>query len=347
MSPNSRAAAANAGRSARGETLSSRRRKARPRLEMLEPRLVLSAFTWTGLDSSSPTLWSDANNWLGGVAPTPGSTVIFLPLDSQTIPPSSSGPFAGDSYPTGTTIDIDSADASSITIEDAYTFESDINSPTGGALTLDNNASIVIDPTATLTLQQGLKVNFPGNAAINFSGDSPSSTSLDLLSQQVDYPGTQSGLRPIQIGGNGTMTLGSTTTLLKWNVTVGTGSTAIVPATVFPQIGAVSGSGIVQMQGSPDDGTHLSLNLPPGQAEDFAGTIGGAGGLLSMDAGNSGQGQGAGVQYINNINPDDSGAFVLQVNAGTMLVQRHSRRPAAQRRPGRDVRRPRQDDHHG
>ena len=36
--------------------------------------------------------------------------------------------------------------------------------------------------------------------------------------------------------------------------------------------------------------------------------------------GNSGLGQGAGVQYIENINPDDSGAFALQINAGTMIV---------------------------
>ena len=210
---------------------------------MLEPRLVLSSFTWTGLDSSSPTLWSDPENWLGGVAPSPGSSVNFLLPDSQMIPDSpATNPFAGEAYPTGTTIDIDSADVGAITIEGSYTFENDPNS-SGGALTLDPNSSITIDPTASLTLAGGLQVNFPGSAAVNFSGNAPQLTSLDLVSFLVTFPGTQTGLRPVQIGGNGTITLGSTTTLLNWNIDVGQGSTVQVPPAVIPKIGSLSGSG--------------------------------------------------------------------------------------------------------
>ncbi len=280
---------------------------------MLEPRLVLSSFTWTGLDSNSPTLWSDGGNWLGGVVPSPGSTVNFLPLDSQTDPSS------GESYPTEATVAIDSADVSTINVDDSYTFQA-ADDGSSGTLTLDPNSSIAIDATGSLTLAQGLQVNFPGSATVSFSGNGPDNASLLLQTQEVKYPGTPGGLRPVQIGGNGTMILGSTTTLLQWNVEVGQGSTASVPDSVNPSIGSLSGGGEVNMDGAPGDGTHLSLNPPPGSSEDFDGTIDGSGGVVSMDDGNAGQGQIAGVQFINNINPDDSGAFALQINAGTMVV---------------------------
>ena len=123
------------------------------------------------------------------------------------------------------------------------------------------------------------------------------------------------------------MTLGSTTTLLGWNLNVAAGSTVVVPGEVQPHIGSLSGDGEVK-EGPPSQGeqTQLSINPPTGETDEFDGVIDGSGGIVSMDAGNATQGQGAGTQIIGSINPPDppdpngSGAFQLQINSGAMLV---------------------------
>ncbi len=288
---------------------SRRRRAIGAALEPLEERLVLTSnvYTWSGLGDGQT--WSLNTNWQGNVVPPSEAAVVF-PLISSL--PKESG---GGSNPTNGTIDIDSADVSSITADDSYTFQGEGNN---GTLTLDANSSIVIAATATVTLQAGLDVTVPGTTTVSFSGNAPTSTGLDVVTQQVSFPGP-TGLRPIKVGGSGTLTLGSTTTLLGWNVFVGANSTATVNEFTFPQIGSLSGSGMVEMQGSPTDGTHLSVNPPQGVTSEFDGMIEGSGGLFSIDDGND-PGQNAGTQIIGTINPGDAGEYQLEVNSGTMQV---------------------------
>ena len=312
--PISPASSDSARRPAGGWTSSRRRRRIRPGLESLERRLVLSSetFTWTGLDDG--TSWSDAKNWLGDAVPPAGSAVVFPAVDSET---TSSGVL----YPPNGTIAIDTADVSSMTVEGTYVFQGANSGFPQGALTLDANASIVIsNPSATVTFQQGLQMNFPGSTTVSFTGNGSGAPSIDLLTQQIEYPGA-SGLRPIKIGGKGTMTLGSTTTLLGWNLNVAAGSTIRVPGEVQPHIGSLSGDGEVN-EGPPSafESTQLSINPPSGESDEFDGVIDGSGGIVSMDSGNAAQNQGAGTQIIGSINPTGSGEFQLQINSGTMLV---------------------------
>jgi autotransporter-associated beta strand protein len=53
-----------------------RKQSFRPRLEALEDRLAPATHNWTGLSTDSSN-WSDAANWAGNVAPSPGDDLIF------------------------------------------------------------------------------------------------------------------------------------------------------------------------------------------------------------------------------------------------------------------------------
>ena len=308
-------------RCTRVDTLARKRRASRAALEPLERRLALTgvAFTWSGADGvDGGHTWSDSGNWENGRVPLlPGSAVTFPPLGSLTV--------NGQQYPQNTTIyvdNVDDADVSMLTVNGSYSFEADPIAPSG-PLTLDANSSIVIAPGASVTFVEGLDLKLPGSTTVSFSGDSPSSTGLDVQAQPFVGP-TPNALRPIKIGGSGTLTLGSTTTLLGSNIIVGPGSTASVGSQAAPQIGTLSGSstgaGTVEMNGSSTDGTQLSINPQPDTSAEFDGAIEGSGGILSLDDGNGSVGQNAGTQIIGSINPYNTGDFQLQVNSGTLQV---------------------------
>ncbi len=286
-----------------------RRARADLVLEALESRLAMSAaVVWSGLDAANPTLWNDAANWIGDQVPSAGASVEFPKVDSLNV--------NGVLYPTGNTVDIQqSADVSAMQIGDSYTIES-TNST--GVLTLDPGAAITVSGQNSLILQQGLRVDIPGATQVSFSGLTPQATAVDLKTQQVTYPGTVQGLLPVNLGGDGTLLLDSTTNLLKTSVNVGTGSAAMVPSGVFPQVGSLTGPGTVQMNGAPGDATHLSMNPPPGETDQFTGTISGSGGLFSIDGGNAPAGQAAGTQVIGSFNPSGAVGFQIQVNSGSM-----------------------------
>src|SRR4051812_27456785 len=55
--------------------------------EGLEPRLLMSTYTWTGASTASDN-WSDAANWAGGVAPQTsekGVVVVFNTTDALSV----------------------------------------------------------------------------------------------------------------------------------------------------------------------------------------------------------------------------------------------------------------------
>jgi hypothetical protein len=304
---------------ARGSNLSPRSRQVRPRLEGLEGRLLLSNVTYTWTGGGDETTWSDASNWQENVNPPvaavpPAGAAVIFPANSP-----------------GDTIDIDNADVSSITADASYTFEGDPNNNSNfvsGQLTLDNNASIITTAASSLDVQQpsdiggsNLELDFAGTTTLEGGG------SLGVYTQAIEYNGVGAVVLPIKIG-SGTITIGSSTSMLKSNVTLGPGGVANIPRGSDAHIGSLSSSGSggtppeVDLGGTnEEDNTALSLNVPVGVSETFDGVIGGSGGVLSMDSENAPAGtNAAGTQTIESINPGASGQFEIDINAGTMLV---------------------------
>ena len=95
----------------------------------------------------------------------------------------------GVSYPPSGTIDVEYAEVDSITVEDSYVFEPVNDDTPEDSITLDANASISItNPSATVTFQTGLQLNFPGSSSVTFTGNTTESPNIELLTQQVMYP---------------------------------------------------------------------------------------------------------------------------------------------------------------
>ncbi len=293
MQPVHGAASAIAGRRA----CPSRRRKAHPDLEVLETRLVLSPYVWTGLDSKSPTLWNDPGNWLGGQVPTAGSAVLFQAEDSQT-----DGSRA--TYPTGTTVDIDSADVSSITVQDNYTLEGDQSSASFGQLTLDSNATITTSSGDKLTFADDLKLDGYGGTTESGAG-----------TVEIDEQG-QPDLNLTQVTvSSGTLSVPQTTEFGSTLITVDASATLEVGEGTHSTIGSLNGDGTVDMDGYQ---ATLAIDTPQNESDVFAGSFGGVGGTIQME--------GAGTLTIGNISSDDpgdfedSGGYQLDVGSGTVLL---------------------------
>src|SRR5262245_1579812 len=65
----------------RGKTIVNKRPRYRLAVEELETRLAPAQFIWTG--AAGNTAWSNAGNWLGGIAPSAASTLADLVFDSR------------------------------------------------------------------------------------------------------------------------------------------------------------------------------------------------------------------------------------------------------------------------
>ena len=151
--PISGLAPARAGRDVQHPGRFARRQRTRLNLEPLESRVVLSGtYTWTGL--SDGISWDSGGNWAGGQVPKAGASVVFPPIDSETDPTTSLP------YPPISTIILESADVSSLKIQDNYTFEGNAKDPSD-ELTLDPNATITTGAGDVLTISSNLQLNEP------------------------------------------------------------------------------------------------------------------------------------------------------------------------------------------
>ena len=175
-------------------TSSTRRRTARPSLEFLERREVLSTFTWTG--TAGDGIWDTGTNWQGDVAPKTGPVDLVFPNTS-----------------TNPTITLQSDDTglvvNSLTVQGGnYTLQG----PTSNAsqqLTLAAGATVSLESTfgGTLTICTS---SAPNSLAPNFLGSTTldSGGKLTLNNSTVSYSGVPSSLLMFQVDASN-LTLGS------------------------------------------------------------------------------------------------------------------------------------------
>jgi hypothetical protein len=305
MEPVRRAASAVARWATGRLRISSRRRQIRPDIEVLDRRVALSSatYTWSGLGDG--TTYSLAANWQQNQVPPAGSLVFFPAISA--LPRQSNG----DPNLTMGTILVDTADVSSLTVEDTYTFTADTHSKGKKAnFTLDKIATLdAASRGNVLTFANSLQVTILGTVAETGDGEI-------LLSQNIVYPGGYQ-LTPFTIG-SGTMVV-QTPGLPNNLIVVDPLATLLVLDNASSTIGGLSGSGTIQV-GQHASGTQTLLNIttPRGESDVFTGTIDGAGGTVQLN--------GLGSLTLDYVNYDPqtqsvgTGAFDLMVASGTMLV---------------------------
>ncbi len=309
--------------------------------EILEPRLALvggiTTYTWTALGDGMS--WSDPNNWshLGFIpgfgvtgVPTAGSNIVFppfynLPANSPTTINFNS-PYG--SFPIGL-----------FTIEGSYTFD-------GNPITI-NNAIIVVNPLGGLTdstlLLSGLTMG-PQSTIYTYSGstlniaDADDPTGLKLIlpngvtkggsgqllidTQNVLAPYVGFSLQPFEIAG-GSVTIGATSTYTGSRFVVDPGGGLDVSDDAALSIGALSGSGTVDLGGTSaaGDTTSLTVSEPAAQADVFSGLIDGLGQFIlkgngTLTTGAIDFGDAGGIQVLlGSLNADGA------VSVGTLSVQ--------------------------
>ena len=306
-----------------------RRLKARPRLEVLEPRLTPSTYVWTALGDGQT--WNDPNNWarLGPskptqppAVPTPYSDVIFPPI--ATLPAGSS-----------TTINFNFIylymPLNSITIEGAYTF-------TGNPVTIDQSLSLAnpftpnsgattaIIQLAGLELQPGVVVSAASGSTLKL-GTTAAPTSLQLLlegsltktgggdlaidTRNVSYSNVTT-VQPIPVVINGgSITLGTSVNLTGVSFQTNSQSGLVVNDNVVALIQSLTGTGLVNLAGTTiaGDQTSLAVAVPIGTSDQFGGLIDGIGSFIMT---------GTGTLMTGAI--DFGGSGGLQITGGTLDV---------------------------
>src|SRR5262249_19820395 len=143
-----------------------------PNLESLEIRITPTTRTWLGVDGNN---WSDALNWVGNVAPSPGDDLVFAASAANSHP---SNDFAA-----GTTF-------GSITISSADYVLSGNQVKLSHGISATYSSGTTIDHIDTVLLD--------GTVSVGAGGE------LDLL-------GTISGTAGLTFSGGGTLTLGGST----------------------------------------------------------------------------------------------------------------------------------------
>ena len=287
------------------------RRRPRPRLrpsaEPLERRLVLDAsggtYTWTALgDGTSfddPNNWSHPGSYTGSVGvpgvPSLGSNLVFPPL--LWLPANSPATinFNGNygSYPFG-----------SITIDDSYTFD-------GNAVAVGNgivvaNAAFVKPTDATIllagvNLSRGATIAIQPGATLNL-GDATNLTGVQLTlqdgltvggggqlvvdTQTVTQPRYGFQLQTFEIAGS-TVTLGTTVNFSNCLFQIDANSTLDVADDAAVEVGSLSGSGSVDLEGTgaAGDTTGLTAFTPAGESDQLSGPVGGDGQLTMQGNG--------------------------------------------------------------
>jgi hypothetical protein len=306
-----------------------RRPKARPRVEVLEPRLTPSTYVWTALGNGQT--WNDSNNWLRlgpskptqpPVVPTPYSDVIFPPI--ATLPTRSS-----------TTIEFNFIyiymPLDSITIDGAYTF-------TGNPVTIDQSLSLANPFTpqsgattatiqlAGLALQPGVVVSTASGTTLQL-GTTATPTSLQLVlkgglaktgggnlaidTKSVSYS-NQTTVLPIPVAINGgSVTLGTSVNLAGVSFQISSQSGLVIADNAAARVQSIEGTGLVNLAGKTNSGdqTSLAVAVPIGTSDQFGGLIDGIGSFIM-----------AGTGTLSTGTIDFSGSGGVQVTAGTLDV---------------------------
>lgn len=284
------------------------RRRARsiPHLEVLERRLTPSTYTWTG--GGDGTAWNDPNNWEHTVPTTPYeatgtptfySNVVF-PAYTPALPAGSSKTinfnFSGFNFP-----------VKSLTVEDSYTF-------TGNSIQINNllattnsyatafgpaNATFLLSGMtlaagATINTDSGstLQISNAGNTSglqLSFQNDVSKTGAGQLVidTPAINYP-TGPNFQPIPITiASGTLTLGASVNMPGVNLAIATDSTVTIADGVAAQVGAITGGGEINLDGTTavGDQTSLTVVVNPAVSDQFAGSIEGVGQFIVTGSG--------------------------------------------------------------
>ncbi len=276
-----------------------------PRVEYLERRIVLSTYLWTALGDGQT--WTDPQNWLHfdpkshmqqTGSPTPFADVVFPPI--ATLPKGTTGPINFNStfvyFP-----------LNSLTIDDSYTFDGNpiaidqtlsLNNPiatSGGgtvaSILLDGlkfSAGATISSQAGSTLQiaattdpTGLQLGLQGNLIKSGGGG------LVINTQSITFPTTPTLLPvPVSIAG-GSITLGASVNLNAINFQVASASSLVIADNVTAGIGTLTGTGLVNLDGTAvaGDQTSLTVLVPVATTDQFTGLINGDGKLIKAGNG--------------------------------------------------------------
>lgn len=192
-------------------------------LDMLEPRILLTTYTWTGAADAN---WSTAGNWLGGVAPADNEVGVSVVFDSNTTR------FTSTNDRTGLSIDTISFDNIGVLVN-------------GNAATL--TTAITATPTASNNIVD-LPLALSGTVAVTVG----STTAGGVLYIHNVLSGS-GGLTKAGVGGTylqGNNTYAGTTT-------INAGTVALTSNTA---LGATSGATVVNSGGSlmlAADGLHV------------------------------------------------------------------------------------------
>ena len=263
-----------------------RRKRARPGLEQLEQREVLSAFTWAG--TAGDGNWDTGTNWVGGIAPKSGPVDITFSTTA-----------------TDQTITLQSDDTglqfSSLTVAGGtYTLQG----PTTNGnqqLTLAAGATVSLDMTkgASLTICPPSPGSLGANSlALNFLGATTLSGGgvLTFNNGAVSYSGNPVSLLPLTVDGS-ILTLGSSASFAKSLLQLANRGDLVVNDGVSPSVGSLTGTGTIQLSvaGGKTGTTGLIVNTPSGESDQLLGNVQGPGGTITM--------AGAGSLVIARINP--------------------------------------------
>jgi hypothetical protein len=285
------------GHSSRPANARSRGRRARPILESLERREVLSTFTWTAGDGS----WDNPGNWQGNQAPTSGRVDIVFPSTSS--PVTITLPTI---YP--------SLSITSMTVQGgSYTLqgpmaqnEQPLNLAAGAKIATALNSTLTIAPSSGSDTNS-LPLNFVGNVTKTGMG------SLVLNNIIYFFPTTpQTPASQIFDVSAGTVAIESSPSLAAFKFQIESGATVFVPDGSTPTLGSLSGAGALLVGMSSNPNTGVILQTPTGVSDHFTGSITGTGGLIYIG--------GQGTLDVGSIDPQHTGTFDLTVVGGTMLL---------------------------
>ncbi len=176
-------------------------------LEILEVRVVPSGTsTWTGHDAATSTNWSDANNWMGDIAPAAGDDLIFEQGPSSLI--SNNDLAAGIVYGKLTVADTGysiTGNAASFTSIDASqtSGSSDVDLPIAlsGAVSVDN-AGANLTLGGVISGSAGLTKNGAGALDLTAANTYTGTTAITAGRLQVD--GAQ-GSSPVTVASGATL----------------------------------------------------------------------------------------------------------------------------------------------
>jgi hypothetical protein len=277
----------------------ARSRKARPGLEALEGRALLTLFTW----SSSPAdgNWDNPANWDSGQVPKSGPAQVAFP-----------------STATDQTITLQADDANlqitALSIGGGhYTFQGP-SANAGQALNLADGAILTLSSMngGTLTIATTAA---PGSLALNFMGSATiNGSNTTINTSTATYSGNPTGLVALNLNASN-LILGSSAHLVHSRIQFQNTASLIVADGAAPWVGSVNGTGSIQLgiSGQNPGGTGLVINTPAGQSDAVVGPVQGNGGVLVMN--------GAGSFTVQKINPLNAGPFVLQANSGNFGLQ--------------------------